>query len=302
MADFIPVRTNANALSAVPIVDGQIIAVYDTKELYLDKGNNRQKYSDIIFDTYSNIITLIAPLSNKIYYATDTNKLLKYSNGFWIILNDGGSGSGDGGTYVYGSPQALITKANSNSPIVNDNTRGYLSVDFQSERESSEEYSKGDYSFLFGKNSSNIANSGYAFGSGTRFDVNGAIQTNQFKTGTNDYQGHTGVLGLSFTDTGNKDIEIFKINTGTIVLLQIDFIGITSYNLGLTLERYDLAIYQGILTSCICSYSPVCSMSPGFYLSDNKLWISPQNSYMSNIQLGIRYTIMGNTQDEGNLS
>ena len=298
MSEFKPKTTVASSLPAV--VNGSLIATTDTGDLYVDSGNRRIKLTDVITGTYSEIKALNAPLPGKLYFATDTHKLLQavYSGNrvTWTELNSS-SGGGSGGTEVYGSPQALITKANNGSPSVNDNDRGYLSVDFQAERSETDDYASGEYSFLYGRNCSNVAKDGYAFGSGTRFDVDGAIQTNQYKTGTNGWQGHTGIIGKSFEWNGDLNFEIFKVNTGTIALFEIDIIIVITN--GLTLSKYNVALYRGQL-SYSYNYSPVCQWSPWFYLSDNKIYIAVNKFDV--MQLGIRYTILGTVEDEGDLS
>lgn len=297
---FKPILTTSAKLASVAVVDGQIIAVTDTGELYVDRTGARQKYSDIVIDTYQHIISTLAPYTGKLYFAYDTHQLLQYSDGSWQVLNSGGGGGGDGGgTYVYGSPQALVTRANLGvgSVTINDNLRGYASVDFQAQRLDENDFAKGDFSFLYGQNSANVAENAYAFGSGTRFDVAGAIQTNQNITGNNGWQGHTGIIGKSFEWNGDYNLEIFKVNTGTIALFDIDVIVVSSN--GLTLSKYQIAVYRGQLMYTY-NWSPVCQFSPLLYLSDNKMYMGVYQFDV--MQLGIRYTILGTVEDEGDLS
>ena len=103
MADFKPIRTNAESLADVPVIDGQIIAVYDTGELYIDitalANNQHLKVTDVIIDTDSAIRSQLSPLTNKLYFATDTHKLLqavKNGNTYtWTELNSGSGGGGE---------------------------------------------------------------------------------------------------------------------------------------------------------------------------------------------------------------
>lgn len=97
MSTFKPIITDSNSLENVAKVDGQLIAVYDSGELYIDKsiGNNviRTKYSDVVVDTFNNIDSLVAPSTDKIYFATDTHQLLQVNYGTgnvkeWIVLNN----------------------------------------------------------------------------------------------------------------------------------------------------------------------------------------------------------------------
>lgn len=94
MSDFKPVITTSQYLSNVSKLDGQLVAVYDTLDLYIDRQINqntvqRIKYSDVICDTYNNITGLLSTLPNKIYFATDTHQLLQRYNNEWVVLNGG---------------------------------------------------------------------------------------------------------------------------------------------------------------------------------------------------------------------
>ena len=223
---------------------------------------------------------------------------IKINNG--VISAPGSGGGGSDGTQLYGSPKALITRANvgPSSDIVNNDNRGYLSVDFQAERAESSNYAKGDYSFLHGRNSGISAQDGYAFGSGTDFDVVGAIQTNQNKAGSYGWQGHTGILGLSFAPRGNLNAEIFALDTGAIALFDVDIIVVS--NGRLTLYKLALSVYQGTLAISYNQFTPICQWTPNFYLSDNKLYLTGGNADV--VQVGIRYTILGAATDNGTSS
>lgn len=77
---FVPYAVLESQLSSVPIVNGQWIVATDTKAAYHDSGNSRNRISDVILDTYSNIMSnTVTPLPsvNKIYFATDTHQLLQ---------------------------------------------------------------------------------------------------------------------------------------------------------------------------------------------------------------------------------
>ena len=93
MADFKPITTVASGLPAV--VNGNIIATTDTGDLYVDAGGSRIKLTDVITGTYAAITGLIAPLINKLYFATDTHKLLQasYNNGEVVWHELGNSGT-----------------------------------------------------------------------------------------------------------------------------------------------------------------------------------------------------------------
>ena len=224
-----------------------------------------------------------------------SGQILKYNGSKWV--NGSPSSGGSDGTQLYGSPQALITKAyvGPSSDIINNDNRGYLSVDLQAERTDSSNYAKGDYSFLHGRNSGISAQDGYAFGSGTDFDVVGAIQTNQNKAGSHGWQGHTGVLGLSFAPSGSLDAEIFALDTGAIALFDVDVIAVS--NGLLTLYKLALSVYQGSLAFSYNWFTPICQWTPYFYLSNNKLYLTGGNSDV--VQVGIRYTILGSAESNG---
>jgi len=93
--DFRPITTIASNLPSV--TDGNLIVTTDTGELFVDKNSSRIKLSDVYQDTEESIRSLIAPVIGKLYFATDTHKLLQasYSGSTvtWTVLNEGGSGS-----------------------------------------------------------------------------------------------------------------------------------------------------------------------------------------------------------------
>ena len=80
-------RCNSNSLANVPQVDGQLIYVKDTSEVYMDVGNNRNKLSDVI--EVADITNIQNPIISKIYYDEATENLYKYIDNEWKSL--GGS-------------------------------------------------------------------------------------------------------------------------------------------------------------------------------------------------------------------
>lgn len=90
MANFVPKRAVASSMPGVS--DGSLVVAKDTGDLYVDVEDNgvvkRVKLSDIITGTYDSITSVLAPLTGKIYFATDTHELLQYSNGAWTVLNE----------------------------------------------------------------------------------------------------------------------------------------------------------------------------------------------------------------------
>ena len=77
-------RCNSNSLTNVPQVDGQLIYVKDTNEVYMDVGNNRNKISDVI--EVADITNVQNPIISKIYYDEATENLYKYIDNEWKSL------------------------------------------------------------------------------------------------------------------------------------------------------------------------------------------------------------------------
>lgn len=64
-------RCNSNNLTNVPIVDGQLIYVKDTKKVYMDVGNERNDISD--FYNKSATDNLLNAKVNKSSFVYDSN-------------------------------------------------------------------------------------------------------------------------------------------------------------------------------------------------------------------------------------
>jgi len=79
-------RCTSNGLTNVPQVDGQLIYVKDTSEVYMDVGNSRNKLSDVV--DVADISNVQNPITSKIYFDGVTNKLYKYINNAWVNLSD----------------------------------------------------------------------------------------------------------------------------------------------------------------------------------------------------------------------
>lgn len=176
MADFKPITTVASGLPAV--VNGNIIATTDTGDLYVDAGGSRIKLTDVITGTYSSITGLLAPLTNKLYFATDTHQLLQYSNGSWTVLNsgDGGSVSGDWGTRTVTANEKTSIRAVPNITMDSNNyVRGNGAVDLQMFRNDSRQIASGMSSFLAGRYSS--ANGSFSFACGNNNQANAECST-----------------------------------------------------------------------------------------------------------------------------
>ena len=77
-------RCTSNKLDRVPIVDGQILYVKDTKEQYLDIDSSRIKITDLVFvSDIAERDAIANPSPNKLYYIIDLNSVQFYINGHW---------------------------------------------------------------------------------------------------------------------------------------------------------------------------------------------------------------------------
>lgn len=109
-------RCNSNSLANVPQVDGQLIYVKDTSEVYMDVGNNRNKLSDVI--EVADITNVQNPIISKIYYDEATENLYKYIDNEWKSLG------GDFTPQVYfwdGNRQTGLTFWNNIMKVNEDN-------------------------------------------------------------------------------------------------------------------------------------------------------------------------------------
>ena len=77
MALFKPVKTTGSNLSNASVVDGQFVVTTDRGEACVDTPSGRVRIADVITGTYSSITSNLAPLLDKLYFATDTHQLLQ---------------------------------------------------------------------------------------------------------------------------------------------------------------------------------------------------------------------------------
>ena len=78
---------NNNKLNTVPVVDGQVVYVKDTHDLYFDVNNTRTKATDIIFvDTLQERDAIQSPTPNKVYCVEEDNKFYRYENNEWVLV------------------------------------------------------------------------------------------------------------------------------------------------------------------------------------------------------------------------
>ena len=250
-----PVKPKLTIASNLPAVeDGSVVATTDTGELFIDANGVRTKLTDVIVGTYSGIINLIAPLRNKIYFATDTNQLLQASYGrggtlTWKILNgytlptasqsvlggvkvDGttiviengvisavGGGSGessvDAGTKIVTDSGMTSLQAVKNlTPSFPGYVRGNASIDLQQKRNSNEQISSGSNSIAIGVYNTASYESAIAIGNN-----NSSTEYNCTAIGTgNQNNSQNGiVIGVSNECWGFYGIAIGAYNTITSV-------------------------------------------------------------------------------------
>lgn len=77
--------TVASKLADLPIVDGRVIFVSDTRSFYLDMKGVRLEYRDIqVLPSESDRTSILAPVEG-FYFVDDTNVMWRYKNGWHQI-------------------------------------------------------------------------------------------------------------------------------------------------------------------------------------------------------------------------
>lgn len=78
-------------LNTIAIESGNLIYCTDTLETYCDTSTGQRiRTGDIVYlETESNRTVLIAPLTGKIYFVKETNKLYCHNGTDWVNLNSG---------------------------------------------------------------------------------------------------------------------------------------------------------------------------------------------------------------------
>lgn len=80
-------RCNSSGLSNVPVVDGQMVYVKDTHEMYVDAGSNRTKISDIVFlSSLEERDAIETPIVAKIYFVLENLSLYIYDGTTWVTV------------------------------------------------------------------------------------------------------------------------------------------------------------------------------------------------------------------------
>ncbi|MBR5433104.1 MAG: hypothetical protein IK117_01550 [Bacteroidales bacterium] len=327
MADFIPIRTTANNLINIPIVDGQIVAVYDTGEIYIDKGNSRQRYSDVYFGTYSEITGLLAPLAGKLYFATDTHKLLQavYSGSHvtWQELNSssGGGTTGDWGTKVVVENGKTSIQAVPNITHAESGVRGNGAVDLQmfhnnihdvasgmssfaigrynsakgnySNVFGSNNNAKGDYSTIFGGENTTSGQYSSVFGNQNVNKIDGVVCNNNtipnYEAFTN-VSGNCGFKGIKCSYMYN--IPIWKLALTDVLIAKVHIIAVDTSVYGVQIPHQ---IQNIIVSNCELIRNEIefsCGQANefDFAVNNGKLYIiANYSSY--DYQIGIFYTL-----------
>lgn len=82
--------TTSSKLDSLDVVGGQLIVSKDDSCLYVDIDSiGRLKITDWIeLETDNDRLAVLAPISGKIYYVSETNAIWKYAKGSWKCLNE----------------------------------------------------------------------------------------------------------------------------------------------------------------------------------------------------------------------
>lgn len=81
-------HTTQSKLAQLPVSDGNLIFVTDTKKMYLDINGNRLGYQDIqVLPTETDRTSILAPIEG-FYYIEETNILWRYKEGWKKVTPD----------------------------------------------------------------------------------------------------------------------------------------------------------------------------------------------------------------------
>lgn len=81
-------HTTQSKLAQLPVSDGNLIFVTDTKKMYLDINGNRLGYQDIqVLSTETDRTSILAPIEG-FYYIEETNILWRYKEGWKKVTPD----------------------------------------------------------------------------------------------------------------------------------------------------------------------------------------------------------------------
>ena len=81
-------HTTQSKLAQLPVSDGNLVFVTDTKKMYLDINGNRLAYIDIqVLPEESDRTSILAPIEG-FYYVEETNILWRYKEGWKKVTPD----------------------------------------------------------------------------------------------------------------------------------------------------------------------------------------------------------------------
>lgn len=81
-------HTTQSKLAQLPVSDGNLVFVTDTKKMYLDINGNRLGYQDIqVLSTETDRTSILAPIEG-FYYVEETNILWRYKEGWKKVTPD----------------------------------------------------------------------------------------------------------------------------------------------------------------------------------------------------------------------
>lgn len=81
-------HTTQSKLAQLPVSDGNLVFVTDTKKMYLDINGNRLGYQDIqVLPTETDRTSILAPIEG-FYYVEETNILWRYKEGWKKVTPD----------------------------------------------------------------------------------------------------------------------------------------------------------------------------------------------------------------------
>lgn len=80
-------RCNSSGLTNVPVIDGQMVYVKDTHDMYMDAGTTRTKVSDIIFlSSLEERDAIETPIVAKIYFVLENLSLYIHNGTTWVTV------------------------------------------------------------------------------------------------------------------------------------------------------------------------------------------------------------------------
>ena len=107
-------HTTQSKLAQLPVSDGNLIFVTDTKKMYLDINGNRLGYQDIqILPTETDRTSILAPIEG-FYYVEETNILWRYKEGWKKVTPDNLS------PLFFGAYEDFPSTGNSNVLYISD--------------------------------------------------------------------------------------------------------------------------------------------------------------------------------------